>query len=217
MADPEPGRSGVLIQRSCRYCGRPMSFSASLCPRCRKHQNKWLEWVNIGAQLATVAAAITSFCLLGLTYIARKDANATLRIAERSASDLNTLRKAGQEDRQRIADLLTSAETTSTRLAKVEGVLTQVDLPSGGRKVCLISVAPVWDNPNETTTLYVPAAWTWRACRDQAAVFSEQSKTSHPRTTFRLGCVFNEAASIAKSAEASASTQPALPQRNCGW
>src|ERR1035438_7345230 len=81
-------------------------------------------------------------------------------------------------------ELKLKAEATSDRLGKVEGVLTQVDIASNGRKLCLLYEPAMMGEPTiGVMPLYVPSKWTARACIDQARLAPSGTK-------FRLGCVF---------------------------
>jgi hypothetical protein len=201
MENEEQVRDAAPIrnEKSCRHCAAPLlSPEAVICSVCRSHQREGLlgrvlHW----APLAPVASAFVSFCLLALSFA-------------QLWRTTNALDVANDAKRQAIA---ASSSLTSmvNRLGSVEGVLTQVDLSSNGRKLCLIYEPATFDDPTlGTMPLYVPAKWTAKACVDQA-------KLSPAGTKLRLGCVFVDHASVGKVADISGKISPPIPAENCGW
>jgi hypothetical protein len=188
VGNPPP----ISNDKRCRYCcGLLLCAEASICPICGKHQKdgllgRLLHW----APLAPVASAVLSFFLLAVSFMQMIGTSRTLGIAN---------------------ELKLKAEATSDRLGKVEGVLTQVDIASNGRKLCLLYEPAMMDEPTiGVMPLYVPSKWTARACIDQA-------RLAPAGTKFRLGCVFVDHASIGKASEVSAKLNAAIPAENCGW
>jgi hypothetical protein len=189
----------IRKEKLCRHCGASLlSPEAVICSICRSHQREGLlgrvlHW----APLAPVASALVSFFLLALS------------VAQLWRTT-NALDVANDAKRQAVAASF-SLTAMVNRLGSVEGVLTQVDLASNGRKLCLIYEPATFDDPTlGTMPLYVPAKWTSQACLDQA-------RRGLKGTKFRLGCVFVNHASIGEVTDISGKTSPPIPAENCGW
>ena len=185
--------------KTCRHCATALlSPAAVICSVCRSHQREgWLGRVLHWAPLAPVASALVSFFLL------------TLSVAQLWRTT-NALDVANDAKRQAVA-ASSSLTAMVGRLSSVEGVLTQVDPASSGRKLCLIYEPAMIDDPTiGTMALYVPTKWTAKACIDQA-------RLSPVGTKFRLACVSADHASIGRVATTSGQSSPPMPAENCGW
>ena len=79
-------------------------------------------------------SAVISLALLGLTFLQSKQTSAILQLANAAKNQADQSEKAAKDASLRLADLVTGAEAASRRLGAVEGVLTQVDLASGGEE-----------------------------------------------------------------------------------
>ena len=72
------GNGGALLiatDRFCRYCNEKLHPEASVCRVCLKYQNAFVEVFSKLAGLGTIASALISLCLLGLTYAQLRDAS----------------------------------------------------------------------------------------------------------------------------------------------
>lgn len=136
MKDRVEGEEPLLINtgRQCRYCGERLSAAVSVCRVCGKYRNRVVERVSQLAALATVVSAVISLALLGLTFLQSKQTSAILQLANAAKNQADQSEKAAKDASLRLADLVTGAEAASRRLGAVEGVLTQVDLASGGEE-----------------------------------------------------------------------------------
>jgi hypothetical protein len=217
----------LRLGKECRHCGAPMHGGVSVCRTCGGNQHRFVTLLNLGAQAATVASAVVTLGLLVLTYWAQREASATLQIAKQaqerasgsehtansSAARLEQLRIGGEADHAKMVVMVQGAERLSHRLTRVETVMTQVDLESGGRKVCIVGQAGTFNAPGELT-LYVPSTWTAAAC--------QQLAKQEGRFDYRLGCVFENSSSFGwtqngrESATAIAKAN-IRPEHNCGW
>jgi hypothetical protein len=183
---------------------------------CGKYQNRWKEALSLSAAGATVMSAVVSLAVLGLAYIQLKQTGATLQLAN-AALQLANLAKSQAEASEgavkdasvKLNDLVKGVEEQSRRMQRVEGVLTQVDLISGGRKLCLIYRPVTWNDEAGAIPLYVPATWTAGACKAQALKLGGAQ--------FRLGCVFRDHASLGTLVENSRERPAVAPPENCGW
>ena len=207
------GSDAVLViepDRRCRYCGEPLPPHASVCRVCAKYQNRMLELLS---PLVAVLSAVTGLALLGVAYNQLKQSSAELELARAAKSQAEVSEKTARDASARLTDLVSGAEATSRRLTAVEGVLTQVDVASGGRKLCFAYRNPTWGEMRDgnlgDVSLYVPASWTATACRDQAVKLGSDR--------FRLGCVFKDRASVGPFTSTASGLAAALPIENCGW
>lgn len=165
----------------------------------------------------TIASAVISFCLLLLTalqvYVGYKDkteAQAALQVANAAKAQSQAGLSAIEKADTKLKELVTSAEAMAHRVNAVESVLTQVDLATGGRKLCQIFENPTWGTIGEgPTALYVPSSWTAAACKNQAVKLKA--------TRFKLGCIFDNRASLGAFVEVSRQLPAAIPPENCGW
>jgi hypothetical protein len=120
----------IKFERNCRYCEGSIALSASVCKICGKSQNSFINWINVCAQLATVASAIVAIGLLVFSFLQLHEASATLEIAGRAertaqlnesntkqaAGRVSQLEKEGEIDRRKLSELLSAAQAESAQL-----------------------------------------------------------------------------------------------------
>jgi len=210
------GGEGVLLIDSdthCRYCGEGLRKEASVCRVCLKYQNRFFEFFSKLAGVGTVASAVISLCLLGLTFVQLRDASDTLKLASAAKDQAQASESAAKQATTKLSELVANAEQTTRRLGSVEAVLTQVDLATGGRKLCMSFRPPTFGDMGTgeggAMPLYVPAKWSAQSCANQALKFGA--------TRFRLGCVFSDHASLGVFISATDNPSIAKPDENCGW
>ena len=120
-------------------CRETLSPRASVCRFCGRYQNRKLQAITHISGLATAASALTSLALVSLSYFQMQQTSANLQISN-------------EAKRQ--------TEATAVGLKAVQDVLTQVDVVSGGRKVCASPRTVKWEELDSEATrnisFYVP-------------------------------------------------------------
>jgi len=164
----------------------------------------------MAAQLSKIISAVVSLALVALAFLQYRDssmARQTADLAQRKAivneRIAESASKTAEGAKAKLATLVDEAQRTSKRLGSVENVLTLVDVPSGGRKVCVVSEREGLHITG--VSLYVPAAWSVDACMKVA-------RTQLRGQRVRVGCVFKNSASFAE-----ATPFGPRPEPNCGW
>jgi hypothetical protein len=165
-------------------------------------------------------SAIVSIALLGISIVTVSQSSAILQLANSAKAQADNSVEKVKKANERLDGILGRAQVSeeqitgmAKRMGAVESVLTQVDLNTGGRKLCMAFKEPTWDDLSTGRAapmpLYVPSKWPITACRSQAI--------SLKLDRFRLGCIFADHASIGEFISVKADPTGAIPRENCGW